>query len=268
MPTFQRKFHIVNEAAHKRRGVFLWRYFDLHKFYSFLRNKEIRFTRMDEFEDPMEGVPLRAIVTYAEERDLELIGDDKLSDLILDRAKFRKLSKEMQDRITSIKAIQRRSFVSCWFLGNRESMAMWNLYSNSDGVAIKVSANSLFKHFKGESEMFFDKGASSFYGGKVIYQDFKKIDTEDESVTVPKIALRKDESYKHEEEFRFVIRTKKEAGEIDSFVSVIDDINKLKFNVVCHPLMAEWKSNNIKQMLADANLESAFTLSEIRLRKK
>ena len=152
MPTLQRKFHIVNEAAHKRRGVFLWRYFDLHKFFAFLRNGEIRFTRMDEFEDPMEGVPLRALVTYAEERDLELIGDDKLSDLILDRTKFKKLSKEMQDRITNIKAIQRSSFVSCWFLGKRESMAMWNLYSNTDGVAVKVSAASLFKHCESYAE--------------------------------------------------------------------------------------------------------------------
>ena len=66
MPTIQSKFHIINEAAYKRKGVFLWRYFDLHKFFSFLRNGEIRFTRMDEFEDPMEGIPLRALIIYEE----------------------------------------------------------------------------------------------------------------------------------------------------------------------------------------------------------
>ena len=263
-----REFRIINETAHRKRGVTLWRYFDLHKFFSFLRNREIRFTRMDEFEDPMEGVPLRALVTYAEERDLELIGDDKLSDLILDRTKFRKLSKEMQDRITNIKAIQRSSFVSCWFLGKRESMAMWNLYSNTDGVAVKVSAASLFKHCESYAEKLHINQVSAFYGGKVVYQDFKTIDAEDENATVPKIALRKDESYKHEEEFRFVIRTKKEADDIESFVSIIDDLNTLNIKVVCHPLMAEWKRNNIKQILDDAGLSKAFTLSEIRLRKK
>lgn len=263
-----REFRIINETAHRKRGVTLWRYFDLHKFFSFLRNREIRFTRMDEFEDPMEGVPLRALVTYAEERDLELIGDDKLSDLILDRTKFRKLSKEMQDRITNIKAIQRSSFVSCWFLGKRESMAMWNLYSNTDGVAVKVPATSLFKHFEEVSESFFEVGASAFYGGKVDYQDFKTIGAEDDSASVPRVALRKDTSYEHEKEFRFVVRTKSGSEENESFTSTIDDLSILNMKVVCHPLMAEWKRNNIQQILKDAKLEKAFTLSEIRLRKK
>jgi len=267
MPTILRKFHIINEAEHNRRGVYLWRYFDLHKFFSFLHNKEIRFTRMDEFEDPLEGIPLRALVTFEEERDLELIGDDKLSDLILDLTKFKKLSFEMQDRIKNIKAIQRSSFVSCWFLGKRESMAMWNLYSNTDGVAVKVPAINLFRHFENSSENIFDQNVSSFYAGKVNYQDFKTIDAEDESAAVPKVALRKDVSYKHEEEFRFVIRTKKDDAEKDSFTSVIEDFSSLKMKVVCHPLMAEWKRNNIQQILNDASLSRAFTLSEIRLRK-
>ena len=268
MPTPLRKFHIVNEAVHKRRGVFLWRYFDLHKFFSFLHNKEIRFTRMDEFEDPMEGIPLRALITYEEERDLEIIKDEKLSDLILDRTKFRKLSTEMQDRIKNIKAIQRSSFISCWFLGNRESMAMWNLYSNPDGVAVKVPIFTLLNHFEKESDAFFEPDISSFYAGKVVYQNFKTIDATDESSTVPKIALRKDESYEHEKEFRFVIRTKNDSEELDSFTSTIEDLSKLNLKVVCHPLMAEWKRNNIKQLLKDAQLEKAFTPSEIRLRKK
>src|SRR5258705_11993938 len=99
MPKLKREFHIINESVYKRKGVFLWRYFDLHKFFSFLRSCEIRFTRMDEFEDPLEGVPLRAIITYAGQRDLDLIKDEKLSDLILDRSKFSKLSVDMQKRI-------------------------------------------------------------------------------------------------------------------------------------------------------------------------
>ena len=268
MPTASHKFHIVNEAAHNRRGVFLWRYFDLHKFYSFLRNREIRFTKMDEFEDPMEGVPLRALITYAEERDLELIKDDKLSDLILDNAKFRKLSVAMQGRIKTIKNIQQSSFVSCWFLGKRESMAMWNLYSNADGVAVKISASSLFKHFKEVAPSIFELNVTSFYGGKVDYQDFKTIDAEDDSATVPKVALRKDISYKHEEEFRFVIRTKNGAEAEESFTSRIEDLGTMNLKVVCHPLMPKWKRDNIMQMLNDAKLEKAFSLSEIRLRKR
>jgi len=181
------EFKIINETTYRRHGIFLWRYFDLHKFFSFLHNKEIRFTRMDEFEDPLEGVPLRALITYAEEKDLELIGEESLSDFILDRTKFRKLSKDMQDRITSIKNSQQNSFVSCWFLSERESMAMWNIYSNPDGVAIKVPARNLFRHFDKYPAEFTANKVSAFYAGKVVYQNFKNIDPEDDSLTVQKI---------------------------------------------------------------------------------
>lgn len=262
------EFEIINEKKYNQRGIYLWRYFDLHKFFNFLRNKEIRFTRMDGFEDPMEGVPLRALITYAEEKDLEIIGDDMLSDLILDKTKFEKLSIVMQRRINNINAIQCRSFVSCWFLGQRESMAMWNLYSNSDGVAIRVSAIKLFQHFEKFAPQLYNQDISSFYGGKVVYQDFKSIDTEDETSAVPRVALRKDLSYKHEEEFRFVIRTTKDSEEQDAFTSVIDNFRALNLKVVCHPLMAEWKRDNIQQILKDAGQGKAFSLSEIRLRKK
>ncbi len=268
MPTALNKFHILSESDYKRRGVYLWRYFDLHKFYSFLKTKDIRFTRMDEFEDPLEGIPLRALLTYVEEKDSELIGEERLSDLILDKSTFGKLSPNMQNRIKNIKAIQRSSNVSCWFLGNRESMAMWNLYSNEDGVAIKVQASLLIKHFKENYPLIFNIGAYSFYGGKVHYQDFKSIIYEKDSPIDLKVGLRKDVSYRHEEEFRFVIRTKKGEEAMPSIYSRIENLADLNMKVICHPAMPGWKRENIMQMLRDENLERAFALSAISLRKK
>lgn len=262
-------FEIINEAEYRKRGVLLWRYFDLHKFISFIKNKEIRFTRMDNFEDPLEGVPLRALVEYAEERDLEMIGDEKLSDLILDKEKIETLSAGLQGKIRNIRNIQRSTFVSCWFLSKRESMAMWNLYSNSEGVAVYIRASNLLNHFENEKIILADKRIQAFYSGKVHYQDFKTIDAYEDSVNlkVPKVALRKDESYKHEEEYRFVIRKKNGPGLIPSFSSIVNDLESLSMRVICHPQMELWKRNNVIQLLNEAGLTKAIKESEIRLRK-
>lgn len=268
MPTLKREFRVINESAYRSRGIFLWRYFDLHKFYSFLKTQEIRFTRMDDFEDPLEGVPISAIITFAEERDSRLIDELNFSELILDKTKFNKLTDGMQKKITGVIENQQHHFVSCWFLGKRESIAMWNLYSNPDGIAIKVPVRSMFNHFEDVSSSLFQQGISSFYGGKVTYQDFKSIDEYDEENKVSRIALRKDISYKHEEEFRFVIKTNPDGEDNVFFTTKIKDLKALNMKVFCHPLMAEWKRDNIWQILKEANLEQAFALSEIRLRKK
>ena len=35
---------------------------------------------------------------------------------------------------------QKTQYASCWFLGDRESNAMWKLYSQKDGVVLKFRA--------------------------------------------------------------------------------------------------------------------------------
>ena len=264
------EFKVLNKRKYNKTGIQLWRYLNIHNFISFIKTKQIRFTRMDDFEDPLEGVHLKALITYAGERDLELIGEEKLSDLILDEKNFNKLSPDLKKRIEIIKEIQHTSFVSCWFLSLRESMAMWNLYSNSDGVAIYISAKRLFEHFTNETFIKQNNKVAAFYAGKVIYQDFTKIDGSqiDPANKVPKITLRKDISFQHENEFRFVVRKEKNTKEIKAFNSTIKNLSELNVRVICHPRMELWKKNNIKKLLEDANIPKAFKESEIRLRKK
>ncbi|WP_157603680.1 hypothetical protein [Polaribacter atrinae] len=42
----------INENA------YLWRYMDIHKFLSFIFNKSLYFTRLDNFEDSKEGITI------------------------------------------------------------------------------------------------------------------------------------------------------------------------------------------------------------------
>lgn len=250
-----------------KNSEFLWRYFDLHKFLSLLNEKNIRFARMDEFEDPLEGIPLSALITYEEKVNQNLIPKDTtLSQLILDQTLFGSLPILLQKKLNQIHAIQLTTFVSCWFYEQRESMAMWNLYSDSNGVAIKLPYGKLISQLKETNFNHHNIGA--FYTGRVDYQNFKTVSpyVANEKSKIPKVALRKDSSFSHEKEVRFVIRIYNDTQKTKSVTSGSLNLRDLEMKVVCHPRMNAWKKENIKSLLRKAGIENAFQVSEIKLR--
>ncbi|MFM9839053.1 MAG: DUF2971 domain-containing protein [Cyclobacteriaceae bacterium] len=244
------------------RTDYLWRYFDIHKFLNLLQNKTIRFTRMDQFEDPQEGIPLSAFVAHAEKLNLNLIESKTIGELIVDAKQFKKIPPLLQKKLNAIYAIQKSSFLTCWFAEQRESVAMWNLYSNADGVAVKIPFANLSRQLKIEK----DANISAYYAGRLVYQDFSTIYKNTSDKKVGKVALRKDHSFTHESEFRFVVRTKDHHLDIAGIDSLPLDLKGLGMQVICHPRMAAWKKKNIKNLLASAGLTNAMQESSIRLR--
>lgn len=217
---------------------------------------------MDQFEDPQEGIPLNALITYQAKLNLNLIENVSLSELILDPTLWQQIPSNLQSKLKAINAIQKTSYVTCWFADQRESVAMWNLYSNADGVAVKIPFGKLCQHLK----INWNGQTSAFYGGLVTYQDFREIYSKPEGEKIAKVALRKDSSFSHEREFRFVIRTKDHHNEIAGMDSMPIELSKLGLQVICHPRMAEWKKTNVRNLLARHNLKDALTESEIHLR--
>jgi hypothetical protein len=248
-----------------KSNEFLWRYFDIHKFLSFLQNKTFRFTRMDQFEDPLEGIPLSALTLYDEKLAHNLIPENiSLSELILDPSLFPKLPPALLDKLRKIHSTHRSTFVSCWFYEQRESMAMWNLYSNADGVALKIPFGKLKAQLllPGTS-----KNISAYYAGRIDYQNFQKVDSYADNLSkVPKVALRKDSSFSHEKEFRFIVRSSNTNDDIIGIDSKPINLSTIGLNVVCHPRMISWKKTNIQNILKKARLPNAFRESEIKLR--
>ncbi len=249
------------KAPLPKRADYLWRYFDIHKFIHLLQNKTIRFTRMDLFEDPQEGIPLSAFVTHAEKMNLQLIDNKPIGELILDDSPLND-APLMRKELNTINAIQKSSFLTCWFAEQRESVAMWNLYSNDDGVAVKIPFGKLSRQLKTEK----DNNISAYYGGRLVYQDFKNIYNSTTDKKVGKVALRKDHSFSHESEFRFVVRTKDHHLAIAGIDSHPLSLKNLGMQVICHPRMATWKKKNVQNLLADAGLPNAWQQSSIRLR--
>ncbi|MBV9209126.1 MAG: hypothetical protein JOZ52_00780, partial [Acidobacteria bacterium] len=79
-------------------------------------------------------------------------------------------------------------------------------------------------------------------------------------------ALRKDSSFAHEKEFRFVISSEPNGDKIMGIDSKPLNLSKLKMKVVCHPRMLSWKKANIQAMLKLEGIGQAFQESEIKLR--
>jgi hypothetical protein len=250
------------KAPLPKRNDYLWRYFDIHKFIHLLQTKTVRFTRMDMFEDPQEGIPISAFVTHAEKFNLRLIEDKPLGELILNDTQLKNVPDPLRKELNTINAIQKSSFLTCWFAEQRESVAMWNLYSNDDGVAIKIPFGKLSRQLKIEK----DDNTSAYYGGRLVYQDFKSIYKSTDDKKVGKVALRKDYSFSHESEFRFVVRTKDHHLAIAGIDSQPMNLKTLGMQVICHPRMPAWKQQNVKNLLAAAGLPNALQQSSIRLR--
>jgi hypothetical protein len=81
-----------------------------------------------------------------------------------------------------------------------------------------------------------------------------------------KVALRKDNSFKHECEYRFVIRVRDHRNDLTGINSEVIDLKRIGMKVICHPRMAAWKKKNVQRLLDDHDLESAYEESVITLR--
>ena len=55
---------LINSDSLPRDDEFLWRYFDIHKFLNLIKQKKIRFTRIDQFEDALEGIPFETLQRF------------------------------------------------------------------------------------------------------------------------------------------------------------------------------------------------------------
>ena len=252
---------LINPKLLPKDEEFLWRYIDIHKFLNLLNQKKLRFTRMDQFEDTLEGVPFESLT--------RLLGYEnpllELSKSIINYESYKKLSLGLYGRLDEIINIQSTQFVSCWFKEQRESLAMWNLYSNPDGVAIRIPFGKLKSELIPNSS---EKNIIEYFCGKVNYQNFISIDPylKNSLSEIDKVSLRKDVSFSHEKEIRFVIKAKNDKQVKTGIDSNVINLQNLGLQVVCHPKMADWKKMNIKLALKKVKLESSFFESEMRLR--
>lgn len=106
----------------------IWRYLDFVQLISIFEREALWFARAALFDDPMEGsLSRKGVNTRAARFSNTELPPDEVNSLI-----------EKQSMITETH--RDTAYLNCWHLNNRESMAMWELYSlEGQGVAIKSS---------------------------------------------------------------------------------------------------------------------------------
>jgi len=255
--------NLIKPNTLPRDEEYLWMYSDIHKFLNLIKQKRFRYSRMDQFEDPLEGVPFEYLYQFVLKNR---IPEFNLASVILNQNNLLHLSgTKLFGRLDNILKIQATHFVSCWFYEQRESLAMWNLYSNEDGVAIKIPFGKMKSFLLPNIK---EEWIKEYYCGKVNYQDFRNENPySNENLTkIGKVALRKDTSFSHEKEIRFVVKVKDIKNNNTGITSNQLKLNDLDLKVVCHPKMTAWKMKNIKQILNDAKLSASYEVSKIILR--
>jgi hypothetical protein len=262
------KFEFV--APNVKEGKFLWKYLDLHKLIDLIASQELHFNRLDLFEDPIEGLSTRNLRAT---NLLELINESENVELIEKIKDKHPNLLENHDLESAFRAVKQRSqFVNCWFHDNRESMAMWNLYSNYDSVALKVKAKSLTDYLEKIGEDFISRNGYriSLLSNKVEYLPLNPFDS---SLPLQKrkyASFKKDLSYKHEQEYRFLIYANQQMAYDENdikFYRLPIDLEKIDLEIICHPLMLQWKRNNIRKLLEKFKRNIIVSKSSIYLRK-
>lgn len=268
--------------------AYLWRYIDLHKFLSLIFKKSLYLTRLDNFEDRKEGVSLKQLFFINLKKELD---SNPAFDNIRKIMSIDTLGNQMNQIDDELKQIQEFNFANCWVIGknNSESVAMWNLYSKPNSLAIKIK----FNEFK---KLLTEKGVGNYDSdleiicGPVKYIDFQSTNFEsiENKNNLSDSVFIKDISFEHEKEYRIIAREKvhekpkvkykpnlnkknterlhNEHWNYLGIELILFDFNDYNFEIIHHPKSQDWAKENINQIINIAKLDFKVTESKLDLK--
>lgn len=154
----------------------VWRYMDLAKLISIIEDSALYFIRIDNYEDPREGL---LPTGKFEEQQLGIYKD---------------LHETLSPIQESIRKRRKLVYTSCWTINEGQSDAMWSSYlSSNKGVAIQTTAGQLESQLPSEPDI---------KVGKVNYIDWNETRTSVEDYDPVKLAFYKRTAFEHEKELR------------------------------------------------------------------
>jgi len=236
-----------NYSLDELNDQFLWRYVGLHKLIDIIINKHLHFTRLDHFEDGLEGITGEGTQLKFFSQGEQLTHDNINSFDEQTQAKLIEQNKnDRQNYDDSLARSQQAQFANCWFLGNKESIAMWKLYSQKDGVAIKFKARQLTDTIIAAAKNYTNTDFGILLYGPVEYKNIWPFDLY-ETFNSEFNALKKDKSYIHENEFRFIVVVPDDKkGIYQNFTLPIGELTSYDLEIITNPFMAEWEIKNLR----------------------
>lgn len=214
----------------------IWRFLDLAKFISLVKDSALFMTRADKFEDQFEG----AVCLLKDSDKYDRALTDYYSDILGGKPVSEKL---IEDEHTAIQLIRKNSFLNCWFEGIYESIAMWKLYASgkvSQGVAIRSTVGRLRKSIGRQVEI-----------GRIEYIDYSK-----EWPNANEALWRKRLSFEYEHEVRLRIITKGGLSPTPpEFMLLPVNLEELIDSVFVSPMAEPWFRDVVVDVLKKYGLD-------------
>lgn len=228
----------------------LWRFMDFTKLFAMLNNREINFSRADQFDDPFEGSILSESIELYEEAK--------------QNPKYESLINIYLKMMPNAKMA---TYISCWHINDFESAALWKLYTNYyDGIAIVTDFNKLSQLFKDYKY----QDTHQIVYGQVHYRDFNEESFIDGNTASPFFFKRN--SFLHENEFRALLQPfimGEDGYPIDDStkypysISIPFDPDDLIEKIVVAPYAPEWIVELVKQVVNNTECSIPVIKSEL-----
>jgi hypothetical protein len=265
---------------------FLWKFVSLDKFLSTIINQKLYFTRLDRFEDCLEGANPNLLL-------LNLLRKN-----ILNTNAFKEIQQihgidlfpsKTDELIEKLKEIQLFNFANCWFISSKnvESTAMWNLYSSKNSVALNISYKNFIESIKKYNLK--SRIVEKLTLGPIDYIDFQNpeeiANQKNNNWYNPFI---KDKSFSHENEFRLVAEIEKyeinpikykegiskyyqdefhkKTSQIYGLDICFEEFINYNFEVVFHPKSEDWFKNDVNCLLSKLDIPFKTRDSNLKLK--
>lgn len=265
---------------------FLWKFLDKDKFISMFLNQKLHLTRLDVFDDSNEGISQSKIL-FERYTDYLIQNIPELKEAHIDGMDVQINPTKIDKEKEKLENYQKSHFANCWFISDtdEESVAMWNLYSSPNSVAIKIQYKDFKKYI---IELDFKKvNLKKMILGKVKYLNFYN-PLELTNIDDNQLGFIKEISYSFENEYRilgeieFKKPPKKEYKNGISKKSVDESYDKLynikgkeiylkdfhlyPFKIVMHPKSQDWATQDLKKLLFEINEDFKFEIIESKLK--
>lgn len=209
---------------------YLFRFLSLNYLEDFLNTGSIWFSRADKFGDKMECVRIAEL-------------------------------KKSKPDFEQIEIRKQKFLINCWHLASKESLALWDTYSDTvekrRKVAIRFKRQDLIQiiqdtKFKNDSLYYQTK----WIHGKVQYRNLVNVKPEKLTTSALKYpSFRKEKAFEYENEYRFIIELIQPTTKL-GLAYELGKIEQLPFEILINPLLNKEEYSQVKEIIISRGFES------------
>ena len=254
---------------------YLWRYFDLKGFMSFICTKSLFLRRIDRFEDSFEGRNL-LLVKEQRARHKRQPETEGLGKILFSGPLGFLLRNPLTDREEELKRIEEVSqkllYINCWHKNNRESPLMWAIYSSHEGIAVRIRFKDLKLMLDSAYVPLPPDERVSLHFDKVTYIDSTRIEhmAEEDLIRECPFGMTKDEAYEHENEYRLLAKAKNVLydDEDEELVGIELPVRHslTPMTAFFHPKAERWYCRKIEALVKRLEPELSLDYSKLEFR--